>query len=254
MSEPALIGDNQPATLQDRFAGDYGDILARRDELLAAAERVPEEITDDVVAGNVSDFIKMITTCTKNAESHRVKEKEPFLEGGRQVDGWFKAIIEPLETIKKDVQARYTQYLRNKEEVERRAREETERKAREDAAEAERLAAEKAASAETDADLDAAVEAEQKAVRTREELDEATDQVDANAAELSRTRGDLGSVGSLHTSWTGEVADRAVLDLESLRPHLSTDALEKAVRAFVRAGGRELNGARIYEKHQGVVR
>ncbi len=62
-------------------------------------------------------------------------------------------------------------------------------------------------------------------------------------AELSRTCG-KGSVSFLGKTWHYEITDFDALDLERLREHLPLEALEEAVRSFVRAGGREreLNG------------
>jgi hypothetical protein len=74
------------------------------------------------------------------------------------------------------------------------------------------------------------------------------------AAELSRSRGDYGSVASLRTYWDFADLERAALDLETLRSHLPQDALEKAVRSYVKAGGRELRGVRIFENTQAAVR
>jgi len=77
---------------------------------------------------------------------------------------------------------------------------------------------------------------------------------DANQAELSRTRGDLGSVSSLRTDWVHDEVNRATIDLEALRPHLPAEAIDQAIRSFIRAGGRELRGTRIYEQTTAVVR
>ena len=56
----------------------------------------------------------------------------------------------------------------------------------------------------------------------------------------------MGGVATLVTRWAFEVENRAKLNLEPLRPYLSLEEIEKAGRAFVRAGGRTLSGARIF--------
>ena len=48
--------------------------------------------------------------------------------------------------------------------------------------------------------------------------------------------------------------NRAEIDLESLRTHLSQDAIEKAIRSFIKSGGRELKGVTIFENQKTVVR
>ena len=52
----------------------------------------------------------------------------------------------------------------------------------------------------------------------------------------------------------GHTLDRETIDLEALRPHLPTQALEQAVRSFIRAGGRKLEGVRIFENTGTTVR
>lgn len=249
----AMIGHNQP-TLRDELAARHEDLLKRRDELLAAAERAPLAVEDEETAGKVQDFIKQIAACHKNAEAARVAEKEPHLDAGRMVDGYFKAVTEPLAKAKKAIEDRLTVYLRKKADAERRAREEAERLAREEAQRKAREAAEAAAKLSAETDLAGAIEAEEAAKQAEANAVKAASDADAKSAELSRTRGEYGSVGSLRTFWDFEIENRNVLDLETLRPFIPLDALEKAVRGFVKAGGRSIKGARIFENTSAVVR
>ena len=77
----------------------------------------------------------------------------------------------------------------------------------------------------------------------------------ATAADRSRARGDHGGVSSLTTFWDFTITDLDALPLDAvLRPHIPRDAIDKAVRAYVKAGGRELDGARIFENTKSVVR
>jgi undecaprenyl pyrophosphate synthase len=259
VSPPASqdIGANNPPVeanaLRDRLIEDNDDLIRRKEELLAGAARVPD-VTDDEMAGKVSDFIKQLTGFVKVADNKRVAEKEPFLSAGRTVDGFFKALSDPVEAAKKAVERKLTGYLQEKANRERREREEAARIARE---EAERQAAEarrKAEAMKADADLAAALEAEQAAQQRAAEAAKAEKSAAANAADLSRTRGDYGAVGSLRTTWDFRNLDRDALDLESLRQHLPLDALEKAVRSAIKAGVRELRGVEIYEAQHAVVR
>lgn len=251
------IGDNRPPSdadpLRERLSEDYADLVTRRDDLLEAAERIPE-IDSDSIAGKVADFIKQLAATVKAAESHRVAEKEPYLASGRTVDGWFKGISDPLSAKKKAVEQRLTVYQRKKAEEERRRREEAERIARAEA-ERQRKEAEAAAAAlAEETDLDAAIEADERAKQAQADAVAAERAADAKQAELSRTRGEYGSVASLRTFWVGEVEDRDRLDLEALRPHFSLEDMNRAVRSFVKAGGRQLSGAKIFEDTQTVVR
>ena len=245
------IGDNKaPADanpLLERLTEEAAPLAKRRDELLAACDRAPASIGDDETAGKIADLIKLITACSKNAEATRVSRKEPFLESGRLVDSFFKKITDPLDKAKKSVEARLTLWQRIKADDERWRREEAERLAREaaqKAAEAQR-AAEQAM--RDQASLETALRAEEAAKQAAADAVVAERAAAAKPAELSRTRGDVGAVASLRTFWDFTDLDRATLDLEKLREHLPADALEKAVRSYIKAGGRELTGVRIFE-------
>ncbi len=262
MTDTALaergIGDNMPPPdadpLRDRLTTDYVDQIERRDELLAGAERVPEDIENEATAQKTGDFIKQLSGAAKNANASRIAEKEPYLAGGRGVDGFFKAITEPLADAKKDIESRLNIFLRAKAVAERRAREEVERQAREAAAKAAKEAADRIAALKDEEDLEAAIAAEEIAKHAEADRLKAAKEAEANQAEMSRTRGDYGSVASLRTFMDFKDMDRAKLDLEALRQHLNQDALEKAVRSYVKAGGRELAGVTIFENSQAVVR
>ena len=62
-----------------------------------------------------------------------------------------------------------------------------------------------------------------------------------------RTRGEEGSMSSLRREYKGELSDRDKLDLEKLRPHLTTDAINHAIQSLVDSGCRALQGALIFE-------
>jgi hypothetical protein len=95
--------------------------------------------------------------------------------------------------------------------------------------------------------MDAAVIQEQTANRLDKEAE-------ARPAELSRTRTETGALASLRTVWIGEIVDITALDLNQLRHHISPAALQTAINSFVKAGGRELAGAKIFEQSNVVVR
>lgn len=102
--------------------------------------------------------------------------------------------------------------------------------------------------------MDEAIAAEERRKKAQADAEKAKKEAEAKAAELSRQRGDMGSVSSLRTFWDFADLDRNALDLEALRQHLPADALEKALRSFIKAGGRELRGARIFQNTQAAVR
>lgn len=249
---------NQPPSdtdiLKDSLNEQTRDLLDARDELLDEGSRVPETIADDETCGRVSDFIKKLTAAAKDAEGRRTKTKEPFLASAKIVDGHFAAIKDPLDRLKAIVLRGVTAYLQRKEaaaraqaEAERR---DAERLAKEAADRADRLAR----NAQTEIGRDVAADAGQVAADAAAVAADATKAATAKPAELSRTRGDYGSVASLRTEWTFESFDRATIDLNKLRPYLPSDAIDKAIRAFIKSGGRELTGTRIYETSAAGVR
>lgn len=85
-----------------------------------------------------------------------------------------------------------------------------------------------------------------EAERAEKKADKHDDIVGAKAADLSRVRGEHGSVSSLREFWTFRNLNRAALDLEQLRQHIAETALETAIRSFIEAGGRKLPGVEIF--------
>ena len=248
------IGDNsgnvdESARIRDNLDEKHRALLNRADQLLEAEDRVPPEINDDDQAGKVGDLVRLITAAVQAAELARKTEKEPHMAAARTVDGFFKEVSEPLEALKLRVSRRLTAYLTAKAERERRAREEEARRLRE---EAEKQAA-AAAQVEAAAPVAAAIIMEQ-ALATEAQAAQASRAAAAKPADLSRTRGDVGSVASLRSRWIGEVTDRAALDLEALRPYLPVAALQTALNGFIKAGGRELRGASITQEQTAAVR
>lgn len=258
MTEQAEMGHNNPPSdvelLIERLNFDYIQLMQRRDELSEAASRAPGKITNSDEEGKVTDFVKQINALVAKSKATFKLEKEPFLEGGRVVGAFFDKVSAPMESVKKDMINRLSAYQREQAAIERKAREAAERKAREEA-EAARLAAEaRAASIESDTDMSAAIEAEDVARKAEYEAAAAQKATEVKAAGMHTGRGDYGGSSSLATRWDFAELDRTTLDLEALRQHIPQDALEKAVRAFIKSGGRKLAGVRVFENQKTVVR
>ncbi len=248
---PGLGHNNPPdesAMIQERLDERTRELRARAAALLDAETRLPE-ISNDDIAGKVGDMILLITSACHAAELDRKREKEPHLAAARTVDSYYKQIAEPLDALKTRVSRRLTAYLTAKAERERRAREDEACRLRE---EAERQAT-AAAQVEAAAPAAAAIVMEQ-AIATEAQAAEAARAAQAKPAELSRTRGDVGSVASLRVRWVGEVTDRATLDLEALRPYLPIAALQTALNGAIKAGVREIRGAKISQESSASVR
>lgn len=86
-----------------------------------------------------------------------------------------------------------------------------------------------------------------EAERADRRADKFEDKATGSAADLSRVRGEAGSVSSLRTFKNFRSLDRKTLDLEALRSHIPLSAYETAVRSFIDAGGTELRGVEIFD-------
>jgi hypothetical protein len=198
-----------PATVQEWLAETQATLVARRDEILAGYNRFlkahPDGIQDETTQARAADFAGgkgIMSAFVKECDGNRSTEKGPFLAGGRAVDAFFSTLTDPVERCQKDMRVKMTAFA-NKLEAQRR-----------EAArlEAERLAAE-AALAEDHA-IDTMAEADlQAAMDVAREAEAAAALADAKASALSQTRGELGTVVSLRTSWK---ADYAASDLMAL--------------------------------------
>lgn len=145
---------------------------------------------------------------------------------------------------KEEHDRRMEELKKQREEEEAKAR-----VAREEAAKAlaERRAAEEAAAAakreekafgrEADHNLEDAVKLERRSAK----LEGAAN---VSEAELSRGRGDYGSVGSRTTFWTWRMIDRDRVPLEALRAYIHPDAIDAAVTRFMNAHRPELGQGR----------
>lgn len=187
---PGHNSGSQEDQIRDNIRERHPHLEPRASELLKTAQAVPAEISEEI-AGKVADFIKSISAHIKAIDGARSLEKEPYIKGGRIVDGLFKKMAEPLETAKKELEKRLGIVLRAKEERERREAAEKARREREEAEERKRVADELARKQreEAEAAKRAAEEAERK---QREEADrirrEAEERRLAAEAEERRAR------------------------------------------------------------------
>ena len=86
-------------------------------------------------------------------------------------------------------------------------------------------------------------------------LDETMERLTAWQKEHpEQLRTDLGNLLSPTHRWEFRDLDPETIDLSTLRRYLPRDAIEKALRAFIRDGGREINGAVIFENTNSQVR
>lgn len=135
---------------------------------------------------------------------------------------------------------------------------EAERRAREaEAAEAARqqAAAEATARQQAEAEERRRIEAEAATTEAANQAAVAADVADnTRVKDITRTRGGYGAMSSLRDHWTFRDVEVGALDLETLRPFFAGDSIEKAIKAYIRSGGRELKGCVIFNDPQSVTR
>jgi hypothetical protein len=142
------LGHNHPPDPIEILRGELSEthvpLRERGDALTEMGDRLPESCDDDETAAKLADAIKSCTAFVKNADAARVAAKEPHLAAGRAVDGFFKAMSDPVDKVKARMGALLTTYQRKVADAERRRLEAIAAEERKAAQEAERAAREAA--------------------------------------------------------------------------------------------------------------
>lgn len=247
MNERLAIGGNKPPSeseiLQQRLAG-YTKEEALINSLIS--QPVPNEISDDVEAGKLADFIKSLKSARATVEKIFKDEKEPFLAATKVADGWKNAKWAKIDDCVVKATKPILAWNKKKEDAERARQLELARQAQEAA---EKLAKEaeehaNAGIAETAEDLlNFAVEEEKKS----EALVESAD------SQRGRSIGSFASA-STRKVWVGVIDNSVLLDLEALRKYFNADSIDKAIRAAVADGVREIRGVRIFQEDKITIR
>lgn len=104
------------APLAELMAEDTAAIRKRRDELLAAFERVPKTLDTEAVA-KVTDLAGMMRKCVNATKLIFQQHKAPIVQAGREVDDHFRAIRQPLEEKADDLDRRLTLWKREQDRL-----------------------------------------------------------------------------------------------------------------------------------------
>ena len=75
----------------------------------------------------------------------------------------------------------------------------------------------------------------------------------APTSAMAKVTTDAGTA-SLRDNWTFDELDMNTIDLETLRPFIPQTAIEQALRAYIKAGRREIKGARIFNDNKSTFR
>lgn len=245
-SAPPPIGDNQaPADanpLLDRLNKDHAALLKRRDDLFAAIGRTPTEIPDEETAGKMADFVDMqIDAFLERVDEVHKTEKAPFKAAVDTVDSFWHTLKDAIAEGKKNINKVRKAYADKKDALERARRQEAARLAQE---EADRKAREAEAARRSANPVKAAV-ATSEATQAAAVAEQAAEATTATPAQLGRSTGAGGGTTSLTRFWDHADLDRNKIDLEALRHHLAGDAIDKAIKAWIKVNKNELPAKQI---------
>jgi hypothetical protein len=207
-----------PTPLSPREIAEFLDYAGtqlkdRRAEVTAALDAniaAHPEIEDDEVLATIAENMRLAAALGRTAEERRVQHKDPFLEGGRVVDGWFKRFRAPLDKAMAPVQAAMDAYGARKL-ARQQAEAEAQRKSAQ--AEADRAIARASEALRQGGSASAALDLAADAALRAEEAEERTH---ARPADLTRTYSDFGAVASVRQKWKWRVVNAAAVPREYL--------------------------------------
>ena len=253
----AALSNNPPTDeelIHDRLAMDYGRLVTRQAELIDGVPNVPEVIETEEDCEQVADYLKQMKLAAKEADNFRADEKEPHNLAGKTIQAWFKNIENPLTAYVTKLTFRIKTYHDKKLAVERIAREEVERIARKEAEEAAQKAREAEEAATNDETMADAIIAQESADKAQKAADKAAKAASASTNVITKVKSASGVTTSMSTFMNFRNLDMAIIDLEALRPYISQDVIEKAVRAAIRNEVRNIKGVEIFEDTRSRVR
>jgi hypothetical protein len=245
------IGGNNPPTFKETMAEKYGSVFAALEPLADMADEAPEKITGPDELARVSDIVRAARKLFNEVEEIRTREKQPFLDGGKEVDGFFGLKKDAIKRVVDAMQKRADAY---QAEVDRLARMEAARKA----AEAENEAKRQRGIAEAEAArgrIHAAHKHEERAQEAEHRAEQAVAATQVSAADLTRVRSEGGTT-SATTEWLFEVEDYAAVDLNAVRAYIPRERVELAIRGFIKINKNQvpLAGVRIFQKTKAIIR
>lgn len=218
--------------------------FARVDSLVETADRWKEErkvIETDEIADKAAAFLNQLRDEAKEIEKTRKAEKQPHIDAGKAVDAKFKTQVERLTASANIIKGILTPYLEKKEAE----RQEAERKAQAEALAAQKAADEAAKKAKgIDAEIAAAAAADNAA-----QMQKDAHQIATSRVGVSSSMG--GRAVSLRTVKTGEIVDQSKVYRKFKNAPSVIEALQKLVNAEVRAG-RTVPGVKVIEERSAV--
>lgn len=263
------VGHNRPPSdeeiLKERLAEAQRPLLERL-KAIASRKHLDVETIDLDNAEAASAFtvaIKDLAHLKKDMEAQRVETKKPYLSACQSIDGWGKEMVAKADELRKQLEPKLAAHLEAKELAERQRLFEEEERLRKEAAEAAERERKEAAELQAEAfasDAGGVHDTAQELMTEAQHKEQAADMIERHAqtakpSQLAKSRHSAGNASaSTSNVWVGELDSKVTLDLEPLRHYFTNAELEKAIRAYVRDGGRQLRGAKIYQTSKLNVR
>lgn len=244
--------DNLPPPLLtlDQLKADFAHIDKAVAELEAESAGVPPVLEDDEDLTVATAVAVKLTKYAARCEAIRNEQKRPYLDANTLIDDHFKRdFAARLNTAKTKIEEIATAYQRKKAAREQALRDEQAALARKQAEEA----AQKVTEAVKSGDVTAATTAVTQANSLASFAARATVAAAAPTSDMARTQTDAGTA-SLVDHWTFDELNMGTIDLNTLRPFIAQTAIEQALRAFIKAGRREIVGARIFNDNKARFR
>jgi hypothetical protein len=242
---PQNIGANRPPLVTaEQLAKDYGYV----EEAVSGFEKqladTPLVIEDDEDLAIITALVPKLRGGIKRVDDLRDQNKRPHLDANDVIQKFFKAFETRIEAVKTTLEKRGKSYMDKKAAAETARLEAEAAAARAAQAEHEKAAVTAAQSGDTEAMKAASTAAREAETRAETASVAAT----AKPADLVRTTTASGNTASLKQNWVGTVVNFSTIDVVKLRPYFGPADIEKALRAFVKAGGRECSGAEIKQE------
>lgn len=241
----------------------YKALEERRDELKLgiarwiAAHTEPKvagsrpQIVDDADCGDTLDYLTQLREFgTKEVEPARKAVKEPLDKAAKAVQAYFvDGLAEVIKSARQPLEDAYSLFLVEKQQEVVRARQQAALEQQKMADRLARQASRATSLQQQDALLEQAIDAEQEVERLKAAAG-------ASVADVTRVRGDMGSVGGLKTTWHYEVEE--LMDLvqavaQGREPVVMLTDNDSYIGPLVRPanGRRKIPGLRIFSEQKG---
>ncbi len=219
----------------------------------------PKKIKNDADLDAVGKIVIATRALAKKVEEARTTSKQPFLDGGRDVDTFFASTFG--QTVKKPFTGRLGRIMDAFQTIGDAYAEEKAAKARaaaqalaEKARKEEEARLELARKAEEAGRAKTSVNHQAKAEISALQAAEAEAVANAPAADLVRTETESGLTVSAKAPWDFEITDYEKIPLDNLRPYFKRDDIEKALRFAVKQGARQIPGVRVFQNTKATFR